>query len=73
MHHPEQIPEDQRMSIPELTEAVRQTQPNVHYIAERAEITPFLAQQVLPGDVALFMSSGGLEDLIEGLLAALRG
>ena len=58
MHHPEQIPEDQRMSIPELTEAVRQTQPNVHYIAERAEITPFLAQQVLQGDVAIFMSSG---------------
>lgn len=73
MHHPEQIPEEQRMSIPELTEAVRQTQPNVQYIPERGEIVEFLAKRLEPGDVALFMSSGGLEDLIEGLLARLRG
>ena len=60
------------MSVPELTEAVRQTQPNVAYIEDRAAIVPYLAQRLQPGDVALFMSSGGLEDLIEGLLETLR-
>lgn len=72
MHHPEQIPEAQRMSIPELTDAIRQTQPNVAYIPERAEIVPYLAERVQPGDVVIFMSSGGLEDLIEGLLSTLK-
>ncbi|HHX40126.1 MAG TPA: hypothetical protein GX715_09195 [Armatimonadetes bacterium] len=72
MHHPEQIPEAQRMSIPELTEAIRQTQPNVAYIPNRPEIVTYLADRAQPGDVVLFMSSGGLEDLIEGLLETLR-
>lgn len=72
MHHPEQIPEEERLSLPELTEAIRQTQPNVHYIPDRPAIVEFLAQQLCPGDVVLFMSSGGLEDLITGTLDRLR-
>jgi UDP-N-acetylmuramate: L-alanyl-gamma-D-glutamyl-meso-diaminopimelate ligase len=71
MHHPEQIPAEQRLSLPELTEAIRATQPNVAYIPDRPQIVPYLAERVQPGDVVLFMSSGGLEDLIEGLLQAL--
>ncbi|MBI3944308.1 MAG: DUF1611 domain-containing protein, partial [Armatimonadetes bacterium] len=72
MHHPEQIPEDERMSVPELTEAVRQTQPNVRYMEDRPAIVDFLVNQLQPDDVALFMSSGGLEDLIKGTLARLQ-
>ena len=64
--------EEQRLSIPELTEAIRRTQPNVAYIPDRPEIVTYLAERLQPGDVALFMSSGGLEDLIEGLLGVLR-
>lgn len=71
VHHPEKVPEGQRLDVLKLVEEIRERELEAHHIPGTEEIVAQIAREALPGDVVLIMSNGTFGGIHRKLLAAL--
>lgn len=65
-------PEQGRVSGPQLVEAIARYHQNIHYQPTLPDVTAFLEQSLLPGDLVLFLGAGNLNQIIPDVLAFYR-
>jgi len=61
-----------RVSGPQLVEEIARYHKNIHYQPTLPDVTAFLEQSLLPGDLVLFLGAGNLNQIIPDVLAFYR-
>lgn len=65
------ISPEERVLGSEIVEAIKKTQPKVHYFPKDDKLIEYIIDQVTSGDIIVFLSSGGFRGIIEKTLKAL--
>ena len=75
VYQPERVPEDQRLSVPDLVGEINRSggAGRALTIADSAAIAEYVARHSRTGDVLLVMSNGGFDGVHEKILQALAG
>jgi UDP-N-acetylmuramate: L-alanyl-gamma-D-glutamyl-meso-diaminopimelate ligase len=75
LYQPERVPEHDRLSVEQVVEQINRSSGDSRaaVIEKAQDIATYVAKNAAPGDVALVMSNGGFDGVLDKILQALAG
>ena len=63
MHRPDKVPESERMSIPNIINALHERGISARSVSQNEDLLSYLPTEAKPGDVFIFMSNGSFDGI----------
>ncbi|MCA9740319.1 UDP-N-acetylmuramate dehydrogenase, partial [candidate division KSB1 bacterium] len=63
MHRPDKVPESERMSIPNIINALHERGISARSVSQNEDLLSYLPTEARPGDVFIFMSNGSFDGI----------